>query len=130
MRNAALCGGLALCLVLGLTAGASAADNPTGTWKYTVMPPGGQAVEVTLTLKLEGDKLTGTSKRADMETKIEDGKFKDGEVSFTITRERDGNKFVVKYKGKLSGDTIKGKINANFMGQDFDLDWDAKREKK
>ena len=132
MRHLMVCAGLAMCLALGLTASAVAADkaDPNGTWKYTVTPPGGEAIEVTLKLKLEGDKLTGTTKRGDMESKIEEGKFKDGEVSFQVTRERDGNKFVVKYKGKITGDDLKGKIAASVMGQDFELDWNAKREKK
>lgn len=121
---------LALCLAAPLAGQADDKANPTGTWKYSVMPPGGQPVDVSLTLKLEGEKLTGTTKRGDMESKIEDGKFKDGEVSFKIVRERDGNKIEIKYKGKLTGDEIKGKISASFMGMDFDLDWNAKREKK
>jgi hypothetical protein len=130
MRHLTVCAALALVLCVGVAAAADKAD-PTGTWKYTVMPPGGaEPINVTLTLKLEGDKLTGTTKRGDMETKIEEGKFKDGEVSFQVTRERDGNKFVVKYKGKLTGDEIKGKIMVNFMGQDNEIDWNAKREKK
>ena len=126
MRKLSVCAVVAL---LVLAAPLAAADKPDGTWKYTVMR-GDQSVEVTLTLKLEGDKLTGTTKRGDMETKIEEGKFKDGEVSFQTTRERDGNKFVIKYKGKLEGDKIKGKISGSFMGNDFEVDWDAKREKK
>jgi hypothetical protein len=125
MRYAAL----SVCVVLVLATGASAAD-PTGTWKYTVNTPDGQNFEVTATLKLEKDKLTGTVKRGDMETKIEEGKFKDNEVSFQVTRERDGNKFIVKYKGKLEGDKITGKISVNAMGQDFELDWKAERQKK
>ena len=133
MRHLKVCASLAACLALALfvtTAPAADKADPNGTWKYTVMPPGGEAIEVTLKLKLEGDKLTGTTKRGDMETKIEEGKFKDGEVSFQVTRERDGNKFVVKYKGKVDGDAIKGKIMVNFMGQDNEIEWNAKREKK
>jgi hypothetical protein len=129
MRKLSVCAVVGLLLLAGQLAAADKPD-PTGSWKYTVTPPGGQAVDVTMTLKLEGDKLTGTTKRGENETKIEEGKFKDGEVSFQITRERDGNKLVIKYKGKLEGDAIKGKITGSFMGNDFDLDWNAKREKK
>jgi hypothetical protein len=50
-------------------------------------------------------------------------------VSFTVTRERDGNKFVSKYSGKLEGDTIKGKIETERGGQTRSVDWVAKREK-
>ena len=62
-------------------------------------------------------------------TKIDDGTYKDGEVSFTVTRERNGNKFTTKYKGKVSGDAIKGKIESERNGQKNERDWEAKREK-
>lgn len=82
---------------------------------------------MTLKLKLEGDKLTGAMVgRNGQETAIEDGTFKDGEVSFKVTRERQGNKVTTKYTGKVSGDTIKGK--AGREGQEG-RDWEAKRAK-
>jgi len=100
--------------------------NPTGTWKWTVNF-GGQDREMTLKLKLDGDKLTGSMPGRDgQETAIEDGKYKNGEVSFQVTRERQGNKFTIKYMGKVSGDTIKGKIERE--GQES-RDWEAKRAK-
>ena len=85
--------------------------NPTGTWKYTA-EVNGQSIEVTIKLKLEGDKLTGTVSVLDMESNIEDGKYHDGEVSFKVNREMNGNKFTIKYKGKIKGDTFKGKSRA------------------
>jgi len=103
--------------------------NPTGTWKWTVNF-GGQEREMTLKLKLDGDKLTGSMPgRNGQETAIEDGKFKDGEVSFKVTRERQGNKFTIKYTGKVSGDTIKGKTEFERDGQPQSRDWEAKRAK-
>jgi hypothetical protein len=116
----------------GLAGVARAQDksDPSGTWKWKVEFNGNE-FEQTLKLKKEGDKLTGTlTGRNNQEMKIEDGKFKDGEVSFHVTRERDGNKFTIKYKGKLSGDTIKGKTEFNFGGETRDREWEAKREKK
>ena len=61
--------------VLAVAGMARAEDkpNPTGTWKYTA-DVNGQSIDVTIKLKLEGDKLTGTVSVRDMETKIEDGK--------------------------------------------------------
>jgi hypothetical protein len=118
--------------LLGLVSGVRADDkgkaNPTGTWKWTVQI-GDQKREQTMKLKLEGDKLTGTIQRKDQEVPIEDAKFKDGEISFKVTRERKGEKVVTKYAGKLTGDTIKGKIEMNVMGEDRSFDWEAKRSK-
>jgi hypothetical protein len=121
--------GFVVVALLALAFPVQAADDPTGTWKWSV-EFGGQQREQTLKLKLEGDKLTGAMLgRNDMETKIEEATFKNGELSFKITRERGGNKIVTKYSGKLSGDTIKGKTETDRGGQTQSRDWEAKRAK-
>jgi hypothetical protein len=130
--------GIAVAVVLGLaacvsttTAWAEDKPNPTGTWMYSFEAPNGQVIKSTMKLKLEGDKITGTvTGRDNQEAKIENGKFKDDEVSFDVTRERDGNKFTIKYKGKLKGDEIKGKMTVNFGGEDRSFDWEPKRVKE
>jgi len=115
-------------LALVLVNTALAAD-PTGTWKWSVTF-GDQTREQSAKLKLEGDKLTGVIVgRNNTETAIADATFKDDTISFTVTRERDGNKFVSKYSGKLDGDTIKGKIESERDGQTRSVDWNAKRDK-
>src|SRR5262245_8373524 len=121
----------AAALVLVFTGAAVAADSPTGTWKWSIMGQGGQARETTLKLKLEGDKLTGSvaGRQGGQDTPIEDATFKDGTVSFKITRERNNMKFVTKYSGKLSGDSIKGKSESERDGQTRSTDWEAKRSK-
>ena len=120
--------GLLGLLAASNTANAADKDDPTGTWKYKVKR-GDQEVEQTLKLELKDGKLTGTV-GGKQETKIEDGKFKDGEVAFTVTRERNNMKFVSKYTGKVSGDTIKGKIKSERDGKEVEVDWDAKKETK
>jgi hypothetical protein len=120
-----------LVVVIGLMAVARGADkaDPTGTWKWSVTF-NNNTRDVTLKLKLDGDKLTGKiSGRNNTETDIEDATFKDNEVSFTVTRERNGQKFVTRYKGKIDGDTIKGKSESERNGQNQSRDWEAKREK-
>jgi hypothetical protein len=126
---------VALC---GFTASAQDKDaaNPTGTWKWSQMGGGGggggggRARETTLKLKLEGDKLTGAIVgRENQETAIEDATFKDGTISFKVTRERNGQKFTMKYEGKLEGDTIKGKVKFDRNGEEMSRDWEAKRVK-
>lgn|SRR5487761_1434382 len=124
---------MAFALVLTSSATLLAADestDPTGTWKWSVTF-NDRTRDMTLKLKLEGDKLTGSMLgRDNQETPIEDAKYKDGEVSFTVTRERNGQKFMIKYNGKVSGDTIKGKSEFQRDGQTQSRDWEAKREKK
>ncbi len=124
-------------IALGAGVKIQAADkkaDPTGTWTWTTPGRnGGPDRKSTLTLKTEGEKLTGKitapgrgGQTAD--TEIEDGKIKGEDVSFTATREFNGNKFTQKYNGKLSGDTIKGKIEFERNGEPQSRDWEAKRE--
>jgi hypothetical protein len=113
-----------------MVSSALAADaDPTGTWKWTATF-NNQSREVTLKLKLEGGKLTGTMPgRNNTETAIEDGKFEGGKISFKVTRERNGQKNTSTYTGELKDDTIKGKIEGERNGEKFSRDWEAKREK-
>lgn len=124
---------LAFGLVLALAGFTLAADDKkadaSGTWKWTV-ERNGNKMERTLTLKVDGDKVTGSMPgRNNSETKIEDGKVKDGEVTFTVTREMNGNKIVTKYKLKVDGDSLKGTAETERDGQTNKLEIDAKREK-
>ncbi len=124
---------VAVCLAFeGFVTSTRAEDkpDPTGTWKWTFKTPDGQTSESSMTLKKDGDKLTGTVIGRDkQEAKIQDAQFKDGELTVKVDRERDGQKFTVNYKGKLTGDTIKGKISVNIGGEDRSFDWEAKRAK-
>jgi len=126
---------VALVGVVGL---AQAADDkdPTGTWKWKLkFGKGDNAKEIEQSMKLvyKGGKLTGTVSgfgKDAPDVKIEDGSFKDGEVSFNVTTERKGNKFTSKYNGKLSDDTIKGTITSERNGKEIKRDWEAKRAGK
>ena len=107
---------------------ASAAENPTGNWKSTMML-GKKSQEVTIKLKLEGDKLTGTMGGGQRDMAISDGTFKDDKVSFSVIREQKGEKLTQKYTGTISGDTIKGKVDTERGGKSRSTDWEAKRQK-
>ena len=123
---------IAACLLLAAAINTNAQDkkaDPNGTWKWSITTQNGQARETTLKLKLDGEKLTGTVSGRGGDTAIEDAKIKGEDLSFAITREFNGNKFTAKYSGKLSGDTIKGKVETERDGQSRSRDWEAKREK-
>ena len=129
MKRMAIAAALVTALMASFAAGLQAAEknDPAGTWKWSV-DFNGQTREVTLKLKVEGEKLTGTiSGRNNTETNIEDGAVKDGEVSFTVTRERNGQKFTQKYTGKVDGDTLKGKVSFERNGETTSRDFEAKR---
>ena len=106
----------------------SAAEDPTGNWKSTMML-GKKSQDVTIKLKLEGDKLTGTIGGGQRDMAISDGTFKDDKVSFSVIREQKGEKLTQKYTGTISGDTIKGKVDTERGGKSRSTDWEAKRQK-
>ena len=128
MRQLTAAGLMLACVALvGMARADDKKADPNGTWKWTVNF-GGQERELAVKLKADGEKLTGHFVSPDgKETAIEDGKYKDGEVSFKVTRERDGNKFIIKFKGKVSGDTLKGKSEIDRDGETRSRDWEAKR---
>jgi hypothetical protein len=121
---------LSLVLVLAIIAiaqAARAADDPSGTWKWQFMF-NNNTIDVTLKLKLEGDKLTGSLTSPMGETAIQDGSYKDGDLSFKVVRKgSDGTERTSKYTGKQSGDTIKGKVEFERNGQTGSREFEAKR---
>jgi hypothetical protein len=101
--------------------------DANGTWKWSA-GIAGRRIESRLTLKQEGDKLSGKiSSARGGDTDIKKGKFKKGEVSFEVERERDGEKLVSRYYGKLSGNKIDGKMELNFSGEPRTNKWEAVR---
>jgi len=128
---------LGIVAVLALGAVVQAQDkkvDPTGKWTWTTPGRnGGPDRKMTLTLKVDGEKLTGKlaspgREGQAVETEISDAKLKGEEVTFSVTREFNGNKMTSKYKGKVTADTIKGKIESERNGQPQSRDWEAKRE--
>lgn len=110
-----------------LTVAAFAADI-SGSWKWTSQGRNGP-VEAHATLALKDGVLTGTVSGRLGDAPIGDATYKDGAVHFTVTREFNGEKIVIKYDGKFAGDTITGTIER--PGRDGDapvtLEWKATR---
>jgi hypothetical protein len=127
---------LAACACLALGTLASQAADATGTWSWSRPGrQGGDPVKMTLKLKADGEKLTGSLISPGRQggdpttTAISDGKVKGDDISFTVTREFNGNKMTSKYTGKVSADAIKGKTEFERNGETQSRDWEAKREK-
>jgi hypothetical protein len=121
---------VAVALVAGSLVSPARADdkpNPVGSWKFSV-GRADRVREMTIKLSLDGETLKGVSVGKDMkETPLEEVTWKDGQVGFQISRERNGQKMTTKFSGKLEGDTIKGKMESDRGGQP--RDWEAKRAK-
>ena len=124
--------------------------DPTGTWIWMSGRLGlprrknrtddtGQLQETSLRLTLEGDSLAGVIFGSDgLETPVEDAAFRNGYISFRMTREVAGYVMIMKYTGRVSGDTIKGEIEITVKGEmamkfnqgkPATREWDAKRAK-
>jgi hypothetical protein len=111
--------------------GKKPAAIPTGTWKWIAPTnPDGRTPEITFTLKLQGETLTGMVNKSTGTTTITNGMFKGDEVSFQTVFEGKRGKRTTTYSGKLSGDTIKGKMEADGGGPKISTDWEARRVKE
>ena len=102
-------------ILLVVAMGAFAADV-TGKWTYTMQGRDGTPREVTLTLKQEGTKLTGSvpgmgrGGQGGNPSEITNGKVDGDKVYFEVVREMQGNKMTTKYDGTVTGGELKLKI--------------------
>ena len=85
-----------------------------GKWTGQVQGPQG-SMDITFVFKSDGEKLTGTLTNQMGDVAIEEGTIKGDAVSFKVVREFNGNKFTLKYTGKLAGDEIK--LTRTFEGE-------------
>lgn len=115
---------------------ATYAGDPTGSWKWTTQGRNGQSIESTVKLELKDGQLSGTmlgfqgGQFQIPDTAIGDATFADDTIAFTVTREFNGNKMVIKYAGKLAGDAITGTTErTNRDGETVKRDWNATRAK-
>ena len=107
---------------------APAVGDATGTWTWQYEGRNGEMMDVTLKLKQEGEKLTGTiTGFRGQETEISDGTIKNGEIAFKVVRTWNDNEIVTQYSGKLEGDVIKGKSEMERNGQTRTREFEAKR---
>jgi len=98
---------LALCLT------AFAADV-TGKWTFEQQGRGGNPTTVTLNLKADGGKLTGTvvrpGRNGNMEAQITDGKVDGNNISFKTSQQMGDNTITTEYSGTVNGDSISLKV--------------------
>lgn len=121
-----------LCSILVVSmAGATFAADPTGTWKWTTHSPNGD-IETALKLETKDGKLAGAYSNQFGDTEISHASLQDDVIAFEVVRSLGGQKYVVKYHGKIEGDTIKGSIEApsDDGGAAVKLDWTATRVPK
>lgn len=132
MKPAFLLSVVASCLTTGalFAADAPAKPNVTGTWIWTTPGRDGQTRERSITLKQEGNKLTGSmpSFREGEPTPISEGRVEGDQLMFKVVRETQRGNFTSEYKGKIEGETIKGTMSATMGDRTVDREWVVKRQ--
>ncbi len=125
---------LSIALVVGVCGPVAGADDkaadPVGTWqcRYEI---GEMKRTSTLTIKKEGDKLSGTIDWPDQKGEaLKDLKLKDGTLTFSAVRKFMDNTIPIDYTLKVEGDTLKGKGSATFGDDKREFDIEGDREKK
>lgn len=120
----------AILLVAFAFAGTGVADAQTdsvaGEWDASFSTPGGVS-NFKLVFEVDGEKLTGTVKRASGDRPLE-GTIKGDDLQFSYTINYNGNNLTLTMTGKRSGDTISGLVFFGDSGQSSD--WSAKRAAK
>jgi len=109
------------------------AADVSGKWTFEMAGRGGQSRQVTITLKQDGSTLTGSvpgmgrGGQGGQETPITNGKVDGDHVTFEVHREFNGNEFVQKYDGTVSGDEMKLKITSQTPNGEQTREVTAKR---
>jgi hypothetical protein len=100
-------------ILLALSLAAFAADV-TGKWTFEQQGRGGNPTTVTLNLKADGGKLTGSvirpGRNGNMEAQISDGKIDGSSISFKTSQQMGDNTITTEYTGTINGDSISLKI--------------------
>lgn len=111
---------LSFSLVFVLTAAAQ--KSVEGEWDAVFNTPGGPR-PFKLILKVDGEKLTGTAKRASGDVPVS-GTIKGNDITFAYTISYNGNDVTLTYTGKVNGDSMSGNVSFNDTAGD---EWSAKR---
>lgn len=102
----------------------SGAVNVSGTWNATVETQAGSG-NPSFVLKQDGENLTGTYKGQFGEAPLK-GTVKGSDISFAFKVDAQGQNLEITYTGKVSGDTMSGKVVLGSFGEGT---WTAKKAK-
>jgi hypothetical protein len=103
--------------------------NVAGAWQLKVHFQPGQTFEPVLKLAQKGSSFSGTYHGEQGETAIKDALIFGDEFTFEVLRERNGNRYRLRYQGKVNGDSMKGSVEYDFDGIGGFLEFDGKRLK-
>jgi hypothetical protein len=101
------------------------AGDVNGKWTGEIQGPD-QVYPVVLTLKADGEKLSGKMGGPGGDFDLADGVIKGDDISFTVTIDFNGNALKLIYTGKVAGDEIKFHVVPE-GAEDYAQDFTAKR---
>ncbi len=93
--------------LLALSIAVGSAADVSGKWVAQVPGRDGGTQEMTLNLKMDGGKLTGTVVTGQREQSITEGQVTGDSVSFVVVQSRGGTEMKTIYKGTVSGSEMK-----------------------
>ena len=103
---------------------AKATESIAGKWDMSAETPQGTTA-VTLVIKLDGKKVTGTMASQQGETPLE-GEFADGKVKWSIVFQGGGGEMNITFNGALKDD---GTLAGTFDFGQGEMKWSATRAK-
>jgi hypothetical protein len=111
-------GAAAAVLLAGVTAGAQGKVDVTGKWQLEVNTEAGGTTTPTVTLKQDGEKLTGHYSSATLGEADVAGTVKGQNIMFSFSADAGGQSLEVTYTGTVDGkDAMKGKISLGGLGE-------------
>jgi hypothetical protein len=113
----------ALCLAIAAMVGVAAAQDAqvAGVWTLSAPGRGGNMQNSTLTLKQDGQKLTGTLAGGRGGDAPLTGTITGNSIAFSVTRSTQNGDIKIDYTGTVSGDSMKGSVNMRGNA----VDWTA-----
>ncbi len=116
-------GSVVFTLILLSAPFAAAQSGVAGIWKMTFQTDQG-AVEADMTLKQDGQKVTGTLVSAQGEAPLE-GTFTDGKLLMSLTVDAQGQVLTITFSGALEKEALKGDVDFGGFGS---AQWSATRK--
>ena len=113
-------------------AGVAPGNAVSGEWVLTIPGPDDQPVDIPMTLKQEGHRLTGRivrGREAGKFLEVTDGKVQGDTLTWTMRRDRpDGSTMVYAMSGRLVDGKIEGKSETTMDGNTVSRAWTARRK--
>lgn len=109
----------------------TAAAGLSGEWVLSIPGPNNELVDMPMTLRQDGSRITGSVPRRDGgKLEIVDGKADGNRFSWVIHRDRpnNGGRMTYRMSGQLKDGALKGKTETEFDGNPMSNEWTARRK--